>query len=50
MHRGTLSAIRRQEKGDDEDGQSVLSEDLREYDDEYKLKWDKKPGINSFVK
>ncbi|XP_060554051.1 uncharacterized protein LOC132715090 isoform X6 [Ruditapes philippinarum] len=43
VHRGTISAIRRQERGEDDDAHSVLSEDLREFDDEYKLKWEKKP-------
>ncbi|XP_045168387.2 uncharacterized protein LOC123531449 isoform X2 [Mercenaria mercenaria] len=51
VHRGTVSAIRRLEKGEDDDAHSVLSEDLREFDDEYKLQWEKKaerkPGYSS---
>lgn len=44
VHRGTVSAIRRKERGYDDDADSVISEDLREFDDEYKLVWEKKPG------
>lgn len=44
VHRGTVSAIRRKERGSDDDDDSVISEDLREFDDEYKLVWEKKPG------
>ena len=38
--RGTLSSIRRKERGDDD--VSVISEDLREYDDEFKLQWEER--------
>lgn len=44
VHRGTVSAIRRQERGHDDDADSVVSEDLTEFDQEYRLVWDKKPG------
>ncbi|KAL4238509.1 hypothetical protein ACF0H5_003217 [Mactra antiquata] len=58
VHRGTVSAIQRNKKdkhhrhgrADDDDGHSVISEeDLQEYDEEYKLLWDKKPE-NKFLK
>ena len=45
VHRGTVSALRRRDRGHDDDADSVISEDLGEYDDEYKLVWERKPGL-----
>ena len=42
VHRGTVSAVRRQEQ--DDDNASVVSEDLREFDEEYRLKKTELPG------
>ena len=44
IHRGTISAIRRQELPEG-DTASVISEDLREYDEEYGFKKAEIPGI-----
>ncbi|XP_052276221.1 uncharacterized protein LOC127875293 isoform X2 [Dreissena polymorpha] len=43
VKRGTLSAVRGQPRQVDVDGQSVVSEDLRHYDDEYRIQWDTMP-------
>ena len=43
IHRGTISAIRRQELPEG-DTDSVISEDLREYDEEYGVKKAEIPG------
>ena len=44
VHRGTISAIRRQELPEG-DTASVISEDLREYDEEYGIKKAELPGM-----